>query len=154
MRARWLTGRAVGFHALAVVVVAVCLLAGRWQLHAALGGNSLSWAYTFEWPIFAVIAVVAWWHLIHEDPAERAARSERAASVGERQRLAEMGGAATTGAPPRSWQQATADAHDVVDLPTMAAKVEAAAQKEYLAHLAKQAARDEEITWRHSGGSA
>jgi hypothetical protein len=34
----------------------------------------LSWFYTFEWPIFVGIALAAWWHLIHEDPAARAAR--------------------------------------------------------------------------------
>ena len=42
----------------------------------ALGGNDLSWFYTFEWPIFAGIAIAAWWHLIHEDPEARAARRQ------------------------------------------------------------------------------
>ena len=27
-----------------------------WQLERALGGNTLSWAYTFEWPLFAIYA--------------------------------------------------------------------------------------------------
>ncbi len=26
---------------------------GDWQLHRAMEGNGLSWAYTFEWPLFA-----------------------------------------------------------------------------------------------------
>ena len=45
-----------------------CLLAGWWQATRALSGNGLSWAYTVEWPGFALIAVAGWWHLIHEDP--------------------------------------------------------------------------------------
>lgn len=74
MRGRWLSSRALGLHAAVLVVVPGCLLAGWWQLHVALGGNGLSWAYTFEWPAFAVIATVAWWHLVHEDPAQREVR--------------------------------------------------------------------------------
>ncbi len=45
-----------------------CLAGGWWQLHRALGGNGLSWFYTFEWPILAAVAIGGWWHLVHEDP--------------------------------------------------------------------------------------
>ena len=31
----------------------------------ALGGNSFSWVYVFEWPIFAGFAVYMWWNLLH-----------------------------------------------------------------------------------------
>lgn len=65
-------------HGLLVVVVPLCLVAGWWQLHQALSGNSLSWAYTVEWPIFAAIAAVAWWQLLHEGGEARAARAEAA----------------------------------------------------------------------------
>jgi hypothetical protein len=37
-----------------------------WQLGRALGGNTLSWAYTFEWPLFACYAIYVWWQLIHD----------------------------------------------------------------------------------------
>jgi hypothetical protein len=37
-----------------------------WQLTRALDGNTLSWAYTFEWPLFAGYAVYVWWQLIHD----------------------------------------------------------------------------------------
>ena len=33
---------------------------GDWQLRRALSGNGLSWAYTFEWPLFAIFAVYFW----------------------------------------------------------------------------------------------
>ena len=39
-----------------------------WQLHRALDGNELSWAYVFEWPLFAGYAVYMWWRLVHERP--------------------------------------------------------------------------------------
>ena len=33
---------------------------GDWQLHRALAGNELSWAYTFEWPLFAIFGIYFW----------------------------------------------------------------------------------------------
>jgi hypothetical protein len=43
------------------------LALGDWQLHRAESGNGLSWAYTFEWPIFAVFAVVFWAKTIRDE---------------------------------------------------------------------------------------
>jgi hypothetical protein len=55
-----------------------------WQLGRALGGNTLSWAYTFEWPLFAGYAVYVWWQLIHDRGAISRPRSdERAPSGGD-----------------------------------------------------------------------
>lgn len=51
------------------MVVPGCLALGWWQLMRALGGNTLSWAYVFEWPIFAGYAVFMWWKLTHEHRA-------------------------------------------------------------------------------------
>jgi hypothetical protein len=68
MRKRWLSKRAVGLHALLAVVFPLCLLAGWWQVHRALSGNFLSYLYSVEWPAFAVLAVVAWWQLLHDVP--------------------------------------------------------------------------------------
>ena len=54
---------------LAVLIIApACVLAGWWQATRALAGNGLSWVYSVEWPIFALIAIAGWWQLIHEDP--------------------------------------------------------------------------------------
>jgi len=50
----------------AAVVVPACLALTWWQASRAVGGNSLSWAYTFEWPLFAGYAVYMWWKLVHE----------------------------------------------------------------------------------------
>jgi hypothetical protein len=53
-------------HLTAAVVVPGCLVLCWWQVTRALSGNTLSWAYVFEWPIFAGYGVFMWWKLIHE----------------------------------------------------------------------------------------
>jgi hypothetical protein len=65
----WWSGRALRLHLTLAVMLAGFALLFRWQLHRALGGNELSWAYTVEWPIFAFYAVFMWWKLLHEDLA-------------------------------------------------------------------------------------
>jgi hypothetical protein len=62
IKPRWL-----GWHVLMVVSFWGMLWLGDWQLHRALGGNGLSWAYTFEWPLFACFAVVFWARTIRDE---------------------------------------------------------------------------------------
>jgi DNA-binding transcriptional regulator of glucitol operon len=64
----WLSPRALKLHAVILVVVPACLALCVWQIDRALGGNSLSWAYVFEWPLFAAYAVYMWWRFVHEKP--------------------------------------------------------------------------------------
>jgi hypothetical protein len=59
---RWL-----GWHALMVAAVLGMLALGDWQLRRAEAGNALSWAYTFEWPIFAGFAIVFWAKTIRDE---------------------------------------------------------------------------------------
>jgi hypothetical protein len=59
---RWL-----GWHALALVLVCGMLALGYWQYRRAMEGNALSWAYTFEWPIFAGFGVVFWAKTIRDE---------------------------------------------------------------------------------------
>jgi DNA-binding transcriptional regulator of glucitol operon len=47
-------------HVLAVGLVAGFLALGWWQISRAAGGNTLSWAYAFEWPLFAAFVVFIW----------------------------------------------------------------------------------------------
>lgn len=79
LRRRWLSPRAFVLHAEVLVVVPACVLAGWWQATQALGGNELSWVYSVEWPIFALLAAWGWWHLVHEDPEAFRARRWRTA---------------------------------------------------------------------------
>jgi hypothetical protein len=55
LRPRWLA-----WHLFAVLATVGMFWLGDWQLHRAEGGNELSWAYTFEWPLFAIFGVYFW----------------------------------------------------------------------------------------------
>jgi hypothetical protein len=66
IKPRWL-----GWHLLMVVSFWGMLWLGDWQLHRALSGNGLSWAYTFEWPLFACFAVVFWARTIRDEFREK-----------------------------------------------------------------------------------
>lgn len=59
---RWLA-----WHAFAVVAFWGMLWLGDWQYHRAISGNGLSWAYTFEWPLFAVFGAVFWARTIRDE---------------------------------------------------------------------------------------
>lgn len=68
--ARWrflISPRWLAWHAFAVVAFwGMCWLCD-WQLHRALSGNALSWAYTFEWPLFAVTGGFFWVKTIRDE---------------------------------------------------------------------------------------
>jgi hypothetical protein len=55
-------------HAALVVLLPTFAWLTDWQFERATGGNTLSWAYTFEWPLFGVYAIYMWWQLIHDTP--------------------------------------------------------------------------------------
>jgi DNA-binding transcriptional regulator of glucitol operon len=60
MKGLW-TPAWIARHVIALVVVLGCLGLGWWQFSRASGGNSLSWGYTFEWPVFAGFFAFLWW---------------------------------------------------------------------------------------------
>jgi hypothetical protein len=130
-RPRWhflFTPRWLGWHAFAIVATIGMLWLGDWQFHRAESGNALSWAYTFEWPIFAVFAVVFWAKTIRDEfkpPAVSAEAEgiELPASVG----VGQGPGAAPSGQGGRAGQ-ADEDADDP----------ELAAYNAYLARLNQQ----------------
>ena len=62
-----ITLRWLGWHGFVILGVLGMLWLGHWQLHRAESGNSLSWAYTFEWPLFAIFAVVFWVKTIRDE---------------------------------------------------------------------------------------
>jgi hypothetical protein len=81
--------RWIAWHLLMVVSFWGMLWLGDWQLHRALSGNGLSWAYTFEWPLFAGFAVVFWARTIRDEfrirrglpPGRRASAQDLPAGV-------------------------------------------------------------------------
>ncbi|MGH9097604.1 MAG: hypothetical protein ACRDWB_09275, partial [Acidimicrobiales bacterium] len=60
--------RRIGMHITLLVLLPTFALLTNWQFERAYNGNTLSWAYTFEWPLFAGYAIYVWWQLIHDDP--------------------------------------------------------------------------------------
>ena len=63
-----LTGaEAVRAHITLTLGLALCVAAFWFELSRAIGGNSLSWAYVFEWPLLGIFAVYMWWKVIHPE---------------------------------------------------------------------------------------
>jgi hypothetical protein len=125
-RPRWfflISPRWLAWHAFVVVAFWGMLWLGDWQFHRAESGNALSWAYTFEWPIFALFGVVFWGKTIYDEwrrPGGEANQAEALLAAVEEMALP---GAAHTAA--------TADAAAADD-------PELAAYNAYLARLDRQ----------------
>lgn len=64
---RFFTPGWLGLHALAVALCAAFLGFGWWQFDRAQQGNDRSWAYTFEWPIFAIFVIVMWIKMMRDE---------------------------------------------------------------------------------------
>jgi hypothetical protein len=71
---RWLA-----WHIFAVAAFWGMLWLGDWQFRRAIDGNGLSWAYTFEWPLFAGFGAIFWARTIRDE--FRARRGLSAAEV-------------------------------------------------------------------------
>jgi hypothetical protein len=76
LQPRWLA-----WHLLMVVSFWGMLWLGDWQFHRALAGNGLSWAYTFEWPLFAGFAVVFWAKTIKDEFRIKRGRADGSADT-------------------------------------------------------------------------
>jgi len=113
---RWrilITPRWLAWHLFAVVAFFGMLELGKWQLDRALSGNSLSWAYTFEWPIFAIFGVVFWTKTVrdelHPKPEADSEPGEISLPAGA-QRSGAHPGAAASGAGTRAGGMSPGDA--------------------------------------------
>jgi hypothetical protein len=65
-------------HFILLIGLALCAAAFWFELGRAEGGNELSWAYVFEWPLLAIFAVYMWWKLLHPGFTIRRARERPA----------------------------------------------------------------------------
>jgi hypothetical protein len=86
-RSRWrfvISPRWLAWHAFTIAAVWGMLWLGDWQFHRAESGNALSWAYTFEWPIFAAMGIVFWAKTILDEakPAPPAAAGAGSGAAG------------------------------------------------------------------------
>jgi hypothetical protein len=84
-RPRWgflVSPRWLAWHAFAGAAAWGMLWLGDWQFHRAESGNALSWAYTFEWPIFVLFGVVFWAKTIVDEWRHQTALSAGDHSLG------------------------------------------------------------------------
>ncbi|MHB1208289.1 MAG: hypothetical protein ACYC1I_01115 [Acidimicrobiales bacterium] len=61
------TKRILGIYLGLVLAQLICVSAFAIELSRALHGNSLSWAYVFEWPVFSAYAVYMWQKLLKQE---------------------------------------------------------------------------------------
>ena len=123
VRQRWGSGRAVLLHLSLLFWFPGCLIAFWWQVNRAFDGNGLSYLYSIEWPILALVGVYFWWALIHTDPE----------TVGRRAQLKLARRGAAVEEPPETRRRDLEDP-------------ELAAYNDRLAELSKQGPK----TWRRS----
>lgn len=64
---RLLTPAWLARHGSVAALVAVFLALGWWQIDRAAAGNTLSWAYAIEWPVFAGFVIFVWWREIRRE---------------------------------------------------------------------------------------
>jgi len=106
LRPRWLA-----WHLFAVVATLGMLWLGDWQLHRAESGNELSWAYTFEWPLFAIFGVYFWAKTLRDELRSEATADAPAATGATR----ESAGGATDRVAPAAADTAATAADDYVE---------------------------------------
>jgi hypothetical protein len=59
--------RLLRLHAGLVAAVALCASAFVIEVLRAIGGNTLSWAYVFEWPLLLAYAIYMWQRLVRDE---------------------------------------------------------------------------------------
>jgi hypothetical protein len=153
-RPRWwflITPRWLAWHTFAVLAAWGMLWLGDWQFHRAEGGNALSWAYTFEWPIFTIFGVVFWGKTIADEwkAAGRRAQAARAEAT------ASTAAAASAALPARDGLALPAAAHVAAAADEFAEEddPELAAYNAYLSRLSS-GQRVGRFTGAQPGGSA
>jgi hypothetical protein len=137
VRERWLSGRAVALHVAVLVVVPGCAIAAWWQINRAQDGNQLSYLYSVMWPVFALLAVIFWWMLVHTDYETVGLKGMRRQQATHGVAAHTADGMATSPVPPSATSEAPVGSAD--DDPDLAA---------YNARLAQLAAKGPK-TWRH-----
>ncbi|MGH9020396.1 MAG: hypothetical protein ACRDV0_05190 [Acidimicrobiales bacterium] len=65
MTNKWFGPRAIAVHLALIVWMGGCAAAAWWQVGRAVQGNSLSFMYAVEWPVFGILGVLGWYSLIN-----------------------------------------------------------------------------------------
>lgn len=77
MFAKFFSPRSLGLHLALLAWIGACGLAAWWQIGRAVQGNSLSYLYAIEWPVFAVLGVLGWYALLNLERISEAEIAER-----------------------------------------------------------------------------
>ncbi|MHB2027918.1 MAG: hypothetical protein ACYCPT_03775 [Acidimicrobiales bacterium] len=91
VRSKYFSPRAIGLHLALIAWVALCGSAAYWQVGRAIQGNTLSYMYSFEWPVFGVLGVFGWYALLNMEKVteeQEIARGEYEASMRAQARVA------------------------------------------------------------------
>jgi hypothetical protein len=67
VQSRYFSRRAIGIHFSLITWLALCVSCSYWQVGRALQGNSLSYLYAIEWPVFGILGLLGWYALLHVD---------------------------------------------------------------------------------------
>ena len=65
MKSKWWGLRALGLHVALLAWLAMCATAAWWQVGRPIRGNSLSFMYAVEWPVFGVLGVLGWFAMLN-----------------------------------------------------------------------------------------
>lgn len=84
----WTSASAIKTHLTLIIGLALCSVAFWFELSRAEGGNGLSWAYVFEWPLLGLFALYMWWKILHPGFTIRRPR-EKSAVAPEFQKMLE-----------------------------------------------------------------
>lgn len=79
MKSKYLSRRALVLHLALLFWIAMCASAAWWQVGRAIEGNSLSFLYSIEWPVFGVLGVLGWYAMLNMEKVtehQEAARRE------------------------------------------------------------------------------
>lgn len=78
MRRKYFSLRAMGLHFALICWITLCLVAAWWQVGRAVQGNALSYLYSIEWPVIALLGVLAWFSMLNmEKTSEEKERARR-----------------------------------------------------------------------------
>ena len=78
MKSKDFSPRALGIHAALVAWLLICGVCAWWQVGRAIQGNSISFFYAIEWPVFGIFGVLGWYALLNmEKVSEHQERARR-----------------------------------------------------------------------------
>jgi hypothetical protein len=82
------SARILRLHAGVVFAVTICVSAFVIEVIRAIDGNTLSWAYVFEWPLLGCYAIYMWRRLLRDERGGPAERSVQRPAEGDEEALA------------------------------------------------------------------